>query len=168
MLAGLNTQAVTDANKAAALVLSDAERLRVPLLAAGQSQAGGVAQLQAAYLVKTYPNRSVATGFVTLNAAYVVASIRALGLDPDAVEGINFVKDLDPGFGPHGLLPNRIGEQIYIHPDGTGSGKAGPESIFAALGHPAQHLLVEFNQVSLTKALTATLDAVPDLCSRAL
>ena len=164
MLTGLKTAAITEANEAASIALSDAQLLRVPLLMAGQSQAGGVAQLQAAYLVKAYPERAVATGFVTLNAAYVVASIRRLGLAPEQVEGINFVKDLDPGFGPHGLLPNRIGLQVFIHPDGTGSGKAGDESVLAALGHPGQHLLAEFDQVSLTQALAATLAAAPDLC----
>jgi hypothetical protein len=99
-----------------------------------------------------------------MNAAPVTRSVRRLGLAPDAVPGINFAKDLDPGVGPHGLLPNGIGLQIFIHPDGTGSGEPGDQSIFAALRHPAQHLLAEFDHVSLTKALAATLGEAPDRC----
>lgn len=157
MLFGWQDRAVKDANQAAAAALTDAVRLGVPLLMVGQSQAGGVAQLQAAYLAATYPRRRAPTGFVTMNAAYVVSSVRKLGLSPDAVAGINFVKDLDPGFGPHGLLPNRIGLQVYIHAHGTGTAQAGRQSAFAAWAHAGQHLLATFNQVSLARALADTL-----------
>ncbi|HVJ51558.1 MAG TPA: hypothetical protein VM689_03805 [Aliidongia sp.] len=166
MFGGWRTDALADAEAAAAQSLVDAETLRVPLLTAGQSQAGGEAQLQAAYLAATFPHRSVATGFVTLNAASVVASVRRLGLDPDLVGGTNFVKDLDPLFGPHGVLPNRMGFQTYIRPDGTGSAEPGNETAYAALLHPGQHLLSEFNHLSLADALAAALDASPDRCSR--
>jgi len=166
MLAGWKTQAITDANHAAAIALTDAERLNVPLLTTGQSQAGGTAQLQAAYLANTKPGRLVSTGFVTLNAAYVVSSVRRLGIAPSAVGGINFTNDLDPGFGPHGLLPNKIGLQVYIHPDGTGTKAAGDQTFFAALRHPGQHLLSSFNAISLTNALASALKSSLERCAR--
>ncbi len=165
MAGGWKTDAITDAEAAAAAAFADAEGQEgVPLLTLGQSQAGGEAQLQAAYLAAKFPHRQIATGFVSFNAIPIDASLRRLGVASDAVSGINFVKDLDPSFGPHGLLPNDLGLQVYIHPDGTGSGRPGQESTFAALAHPGQHLLAEFEAVSLTKALAATLDAGPDRC----
>ena len=161
MLFGWHDRAVTDANQAAVTALNDATERHVPLLTVGQSQAGGVAQLQAAYLAATSPHRPVRTGFVTMNAAYVVSSVRKLGLSADAVDGVNFVKDLDPGFGPHGLLPNRIGLQVYVHPDGTGSAQPGRQSSFAAWRHADQHLLSTFNGISLARALSDTLRDAP-------
>jgi len=164
MVSGLQTLAIRDAEAAADVALAEAERQQVPLIVAGQSQAGGEAQLQAAYLAATHPERTVETGFVTLNAASVIASIRGLHLAPEAVAGVNFVKDLDPGFGPHGLLPNRAGLQVFIHPDGTAGAEAGDQSFFAAARHPAQHLLGSFNDIPLGEALAATLAALPDRC----
>jgi hypothetical protein len=165
MLFGWRSQAVRDANNAAAAASGDAAKFSVPLLTVGQSQAGGVAQLQIAYLAAVNPKSPVLTGFVTMNAAYVVSSVRRLGLDPETVNGINFVKDLDPGFGPHGLLPNRMGLQVYIHPDGTGSAQPGKVSAFAALGHAGQHMLSTFNQISLTHALANALQETKEHCS---
>lgn len=161
---GWHARALTDSNNAAATALEDAENLGVPLLMIGQSQAGGTAQLQAAYLVATYPKRTVLSGFVTMNAAYAISSVRRLGLSPDAVGGINFVKDLDPGFGPHGLLPNRIGLQVYIHPDGTGGDRPGPQSMLTAWGHAGEHLLSTFNSVSLADALANVLGDARGAC----
>lgn len=157
MFFGWQSQAVKDANSAAVMASADAAKLAVPLLTVGQSQAGGVAQLQIAYLTAKAARRPPVTGFVTMNAAHVVSSLRRLGLSPDAVNGINFVKDLDPGFGPHGLLPNQVGLQVYIHPDGTGSDQPGRQSAFAAWRHAGEHLLSTFNQVSLAQALANTL-----------
>jgi hypothetical protein len=165
MLGGWRNAALDDAVAAAETALGDAEAAGVPLLTAGQSQAGGEAQLQAAALAASHPYRRVPTGFVTLNAAHIDASIRRLGLDPAEIQGINFVKDLDPGFGPHGLLPNDVGLQVHIHPDGTGSAEPGGQSVVEALLHPAQHLLGEFDTVSLGAALAATLRAMPDGCA---
>lgn len=159
MLFGWQTNAVRDANAAATTALGDAEKLAVPLLTAGQSQAGGVAQLQAAYMAATYPTRRVATGFITLNAAYVVSSVRRLGVALDRIEGINFSNDLDPGFGPHGLLPNKVGLQVYVHPNGSGSRVAGSETIYAAWLRPDQHLLSSFNKVSLSRILANLLSS---------
>jgi hypothetical protein len=161
---GWHSRAITDANAAAAAAFADARKQGVPLLTVGQSQAGGVAQLQAAYLAAAYPKRTVTTGFITMNAAYVVSSVTRLGLSPDEVDGINFVKDLDPGFGPHGLLPNRIGLQVYIHPDGTGSGQPGRQSALAAWSHAGQHLLSTFNGVSLSVALANVLRGTGARC----
>ena len=163
MFTGVKMASLADANAAAGTVFIDAEALHDPLLTAGQSQAGGEAQLQAAYIEATHPHRSILTGFVSLNAAPPEAAIRRLGLAPKTINGVNFVKDLDPGFGPYGVLPNEIGLQIYIHPNGTGSLTPGKASFFSALRHPRQHLLEEFNNVSLARALTAA----PDHCSPA-
>jgi hypothetical protein len=134
------------------------------VLTVGQSQAGGVAQLQVAYLTAKVARRPPVTGFVTMNAAHVVSSVRRLGLSPDAVNGINFVKDLDPGFGPHGVLPNRVGLQVYLHPDGTGSNRPGHQSAFAAWGHAKEHLLSTFNRVSLARALANVLHQNSQTC----
>ncbi|HKU54013.1 MAG TPA: hypothetical protein VJP60_01510 [Rhizomicrobium sp.] len=164
MLFGWQSKSVKDANSAAATASGDAVALGVPLLTVGQSQAGGVAQLQIAYLTAKVPHRPLLTGFVTLNAAPVDSSVRRLGLSPDTIDGINFVKDLDPGFGPHGLLPNRIGLQVYIHPDGTGSDQPGHQSAFAAWGHAGEHLLSTFNRVSLGRALASALHETKELC----
>ena len=157
MLFGWQSRSIKDANSAALTASGDATQLDAPLLTVGQSQAGGVAQLQVAYLTAKASHRPSVTGFVTMNAAHVDSSIRHLGLVLEAVNGINFVKDLDPGFGPHGLLPNRIGLQVYIHPDDTGSDRPGRQSAFEALEHPGEHLLSTFNRVSLARALANTL-----------
>ena len=164
MFTGITTRALTDAEDAAGMALGDAERLHVPLLTGGQSQAGGEAQLQAAWMQARRPERSVATGFISLNAAPPVAAIRRLGLMPEKVEGINFMKDLDPAFGPHGLLSNHIGLAVYIHPDGTAGAAPGRQSTFAALRHPSQHLLASFNDVSLAQALASVLSASLGRC----
>ena len=164
MFFGWQSQAIKDANSAATTASADAAKLAVPLLTVGQSQAGGVAQLQVAYLTATDHRRPPITGFITMNAAYVVSSIRRLGLGPDTINGINFVKDLDPGFGPHGVLPNRVGLQVYIHPDGTGSNQPGHQSALTAWGHAGEHLLSTFNQISLARALASTLHETKERC----
>jgi hypothetical protein len=61
MMTGLRTQAVIDAENAADRVFAEAAQLGVPLLTAGQSQAGGTAEIQSAYLVATHPGRSILT-----------------------------------------------------------------------------------------------------------
>jgi hypothetical protein len=164
MLFGGGTDAIEDLKRAADTAFADAAAMRLPLLTVGQSQAGGEAQLQAAYLAETHPGSDSRVGFVTFNAARVTLSVRHLGLAPDAVEGINFVKDLDPGFGPHGILPNEIGLQVYIHPDGTGGASAGDQSFFAAAAHPGEHLLNRFDPVSLAAALRDSLASLPSRC----
>ena len=165
MFFGWQSQPVKDANSAAATAAADAAKLGVPFLTVGQSQAGGVAQLQVASLMARAARRPPVTGFMTMNAARVDMSVRRLGLDPNAVSGINFVKDLDPGFGPHGLLPNRIGLQVYIHPDGSGSGRAGRQSALTAWRHAGEHLLSTFNSVSLSEALANVLRENKQSCS---
>jgi len=139
----------------AALTLADqawaeARRLGVPLIATGQSQAGGTAQLQAAHLVAADSN--ACAGFVTFNAACSRASIRHVGLDPARVPGINFAKDLDPIVGPHSGVANEIGLQIYIHADGTAGLKPRGTYVQAVL-HPREHFLDSFNGLSLGKIL---------------
>jgi len=167
MLFGWQSESVNNASSAAVTASDDAAKLGVPLLTVGQSQAGGVAQLQVAYLTAKTPHRPLIAGFVTMNAAHVDLSVRRLGLSPDAVNGINFVKDLDPGFGPHGLLPNRIGMQVYIHPDGTGSDRPGHQTAFAAWEHAGEHLLSTFNGVSLGQALANSLHDRKKPCAAA-
>jgi len=157
MLAGFETPALADAEAAAETAWGDAAVLGVPLIAGGQSQAGGTAQLQAALLLKQDPARAV--GFVTFNAAHALASVHRLGLAGEDVAGFNFSKDLDPGCGPKTLLANRIGFQIYIHRDGSGSTRPGDTTIFDAMAHPRQHLLDSFNDVSLAAALDSALAA---------
>ncbi len=65
---------------------------------------------------------------------------------------MNFAKDLDPMVGPHTLLANRIGVQIYIHPDGT-AGLKPQSSYLCAVFHPREHFLDSFSGLSLGKAL---------------
>jgi hypothetical protein len=156
MLAGLRTNAVADAAAAAESAYGDAASLGVPLITGGQSQAGGTAQLQAAQLQKQRPG-GVPIGFVTLNAAHVLVSVRRLGLDGAAVDGINFSKDLDPGVGPKGRFANRVGFQVYIHRDGAGSRRPGETTLLDAVLNPREHFLDSFTAVSLTDALASAL-----------
>ena len=163
MLGGWRTDAIVDAEGAAAAALADAESLHIPLFTAGQSQAGGEAQLQAAYLITRHPR--VITGFITLNAARVTASVDRLGLTSEQVGGINFVKDLDPGFGPHGLLPNHIGLQVYVHRDGSGGTAPGEQSFLSTWRNAKEHTLSAFDAVSLRIALEQSL-ASPAQCAQ--
>ncbi|HVM81481.1 MAG TPA: hypothetical protein VMU06_20840 [Stellaceae bacterium] len=156
MMLGFSTAALEDAEAAARMAYEDARRLGVPLLIGGQSQAGGTAQLQIATLQKAGASDASA-GFVTLNAADALRSIRRLGLAGEEVEGINFAKDLDPGVGPKAPFRNRVGFQVYIHRDGSGGREPGDTSFLDALLHPRQHFLDSFNQVDLTAALAAAL-----------
>jgi hypothetical protein len=129
---------------------AEADRLGVPLIATGQSQAGGTAQLQVAHLAAADVNTSA--GFVTFNAACSRASIRHVGFDPARVPGVNFAKDLDPLVGPHSNVSNEIGLQVYIHADGT-AGLKPRGSYFAAALHPREHFLDSFNGLPLGKLL---------------
>jgi hypothetical protein len=156
MLTGIATAAVDDANAAADTAYADARQAGVPLITGGQSQAGGTAQLQVAYLQHRYGHDAPA-GFVTMNAAHVLLSVKRLGLAGAEVHGVNFSKDLDPGVGPKALLANRVGFQVYIHPDGTGSRTPGDSTLADAVLHPREHLLDSFTDVSLTAALAAAL-----------
>jgi hypothetical protein len=158
MLVGLATEAVADAEAAAETAYGDAAQASVPLITGGQSQAGGTAQLQAAYL-QTRHAGGVPVGSVTMNAAHVLASIARLGLKGGDVDGINFAKDLDPGVGPKAPFANRVGFQVYIHPDGTGGRTPGDATLIEAMLHPRQHFLDSFTDVSLTAALAAALSA---------
>jgi hypothetical protein len=155
MVTGFETPALGDARSAAETASADAGALGVPLVTGGQSQAGGMAQLQAAYLQRQYPGG--AAGFITLNAAHALASVRRLGFAGEDVAGINFSKDLDPGFGPKAFFANRVGFQVYIHRDGRGGTRPGETTIWDAVLQPRQHFLESFNDVSLTAALEAAL-----------
>jgi hypothetical protein len=158
---GFETDGVTDAVAAAETSYEEAAKRGVPLILAGQSQAGATAQLQAATLQKSHADGSVPTGFLTMNAAEALLSVRDLGLDADTVEGVNFSKDYDPGVGPHALFANAVGRQIYIHPDGTGGTTPGNYTIFDAMLHPKEHFLESFNAVPLAAALEPVLAAMP-------
>ena len=155
------TAGVEDAVAAAEASYDAAAKLGVPLILAGQSQAGGTAQLQAAALQKTHAGQPVPSGFLSLNAAEALASVRGLGLDPAAIEGVNFSKDYDPGVGPHGPLANAVGRQLYIHPDGTAGTEPGDYTFLDALMHPKEHMLASFEDVSLTEALRPLLATLP-------
>jgi hypothetical protein len=156
MLTGVRTPAVEDAGTAADTAHADARQAGVPLVIGGQSQAGGTAQLQVAYLQHRY-GHDAPVGFITLNAAHVLLSVKRLGLAGSEVHGVNFSKDLDPGFGPKALFANRVGFQVYIHPDGTGSRTAGDSTLVEAMLHPREHFLDSFSDVSLTAVLQAAL-----------
>ena len=139
----------------AALALADkaqmeARRLDVPLIATGQSQAGGTAQLQVAHVLAA--DSQALAGFVTFNATCRAVSICHVGLDPARLPGVNFSKDLDPLVGPHSGVANEIGLQIYIHADGTAGLKPRGSYAKAAL-HPREHFLDSFNGLSLGKLL---------------
>jgi hypothetical protein len=153
LLIGIQTPAVKAAAKAAMSAHRLARELSVPLITAGQSLSGGLAQYQIAALVHAARAEKPVAGFVTFSAAYVAGSIERLGLKPRRIPGINFSKDRDPGVGPRSLLPNRTGLQIYIRPDGTGSLTPGPYSLFSALLHPWEHFLRSFERVKLGKIL---------------
>jgi hypothetical protein len=156
MLTGVRTPAIEDAGSAADTAYADARQAGVPLVIGGQSQAGGTAQLQVAYLQHRY-GHDAPVGFITLNAAHVLLSVKRLGLAGSEVHGVNFSKDLDPGFGPKALFANRVGFQVYIHPDGTGSRTAGDSTLVEAMLHPREHFLDSFSDVSLTAVLQAAL-----------
>ncbi len=153
MLAGIATRAIIDAEAAALSARAEAERHRVPLITAGQSQAGGIAQVQVAYLLGRDARGEVPVGFITFNAAHALRTVRRLGLAGDDVPGVNFSKDRDPGVGPKALFANRIGLQVYIHPDGSAGLSPGDGTLLDALLHPREHLLRSFNDVSLSAAL---------------
>jgi hypothetical protein len=155
LLLGFQTAALGAALTHADLAWEEATRLKAPLIALGQSQAGGTAQLQIAHL-----RASGATagrfGFITFNANCSPAAIRRLKQEPAQVPGVNFAKDLDPGLGPHSLLANNVGLQVYIHADGSG-GLTPQSSYWRAFFHPRQHFLDSFNDVSLATALRTAL-----------
>ena len=90
---------------------AEAARLKVPLIATGQSQAGGTAQVQVAHLLKAEPNK-ISVGFVTFNATCSTASIRYFGLDPARLPGVNFAKDLDP-LGAEVRIPNAPRDSVF-------------------------------------------------------
>jgi hypothetical protein len=156
MLAGITTGAVADAFTAAEAAYADAAQSGVPLLIGGQSQAGGTAQLQTVYLQSRH-GHDATVGFVTMNSAHVLLSVKRLGLAGDQVHGVNFSKDLDPGAGPKAPFANRVGFQVYIHSDGTGSRTPGDATIADALLHPREHFLDSFTGISLTAALQTAL-----------
>jgi len=140
--------------RAAEVAAAEAYRLAsvkgVPLIVCGQSMSGAIAQYQVAKLSRT---SGPPVGFLTFNAANANVSVRRLGIDPPSLSGINFVKDRDPGFGPHSLLTNHTGLQIYIHGDGTGSLEPGGMPVVSAIFHPTHHLLASFQDVDLAAAM---------------
>lgn len=151
LLLGFRPQSLAAALALAEDAWAEACRLNVPLIAAGQSQAGGMAQLQIAFLAR----RTAAAGrigFVTFNATCSAVSVRRLGVDFAKLPGINFVKDRDPLVGPHALLANQIGLQLYVHADGS-AGLQPRSSYLAAMFHPREHALDSFDRVSLARAL---------------
>jgi len=152
MLIGFGTSSLDTAFALANQGDQLARRLGVPFITAGQSQAGGTAQLQIASIKDSSGSR----GFVTFNATCSSRSVLRLGADPSRVPGVNFAKDLDPLVGPHSLLANDIGQQIYLHADGSWS--LTPKSSFLrAAFHPGEHLLSSFNQVHLSPILSSVL-----------
>jgi hypothetical protein len=154
LLIGFRTAALDAALAFADFAAEQAVKLAVPLIATGQSQAGGTAQLQIAHLMATTPQwrGEGAAGFVTFNGTCTRASVRRLGVDPARLPGVNFAKDLDPMVGPHTLLANRIGLQIYIHADGT-AGLKPQSSYLRAVFHPHEHFLDSFSGLPLGKML---------------
>ena len=164
MLIGVRTDAVRDAERAADAAWQEADRRGVPLIIAGQSLAGGFAQLQVAHLQKTRP-AGAPVGFLTMNAAYALPLIRQSGFTGRDVAGVNFSKDFDPGVGPHAPFANRVGVQIYVHPDMSASLTPADVSLLSAMLHPTEHFLSSFNAVSLTQALASAIGPVaPPLC----
>jgi hypothetical protein len=153
MFTGIDSPALTDARAAAADALVHAEAL----ITVGQSQAGGMAQLQIMALQAENPTVARRAGFITFNAAYPIRWPGRLGIDETIVEGVNFSKDLDPGFGPAGLIQNRIGIRLYVHRDGTIGSMPGDESIVNTWIHARQHFLDTFNEISLSPALESVL-----------
>jgi hypothetical protein len=165
MLFGVDVPALRDARIAARAAYAAARNRGVPLIIAGQSQAGGEAQYQVAFLQAAFGDEAARTaGFLTFNAAYALPAVEGLGIDGRRVAGINFSKDLDPGVGPHSLLSNRVGRQIYVHPDGSAGAVPGRSSLIAALVHPRQHFLDSFNSVSLARAVGVALAGLAPDC----
>ncbi len=152
LLVGVRTSSVVAATKAARAAFERARELGVPLITAGQSLAGGIAQYQIATLVHSEAEQPIA-GFLTFNAAHVAASIERLDFEPTQVPGLNFSKELDPGVGPCSLLPNRVGIQVYISQGGKAAFEPGPSTLLAAVLHPREHLLRSFDRVDLCAAL---------------
>jgi hypothetical protein len=156
LLFGVRTGAIEAAMKAVYSAHERAQASGIPLITCGQSMAGGLAQFQIAALRSSGAASEGHAGFLTFNAAHAAISIERLGRKPGSIPGVNFSKDRDPGVGPHSLLPNRTGLQIYIHADGTGSFTP-RGSLFSALLHPRQHSLRSFDRVCLGK-IAARLD----------
>jgi hypothetical protein len=153
LLFGLQTGAIEAAINAARIAHERAQEAGIPLVTCGQSMAGGLAQFQIAALRSSCGGeRQGPAGFLTFNAAHASISIERLGLKPGTIPGINFSKDRDPGVGPHSLLPNRAGLQIYIHADGTGSFTP-KGAMISALLHPWEHFLRSFDRVCLGRVI---------------
>jgi hypothetical protein len=152
LLFGFRTAAIAAAMKAVSQAHERAQSSGIPLITCGQSMAGGLAQFQIAALRASRAGNEGLAGFLTFNAAHAAISIERLGLKPGAIPGINFCKDRDPGVGPHSLLPNRAGLQIYVHADGTG-GFAPRGGLFSALLHPWEHFLRSFDRVCLGRII---------------
>jgi hypothetical protein len=152
LLFGIGTEAIGAAIKAVSAAYERARGSGIPLITCGQSMAGGLAQFQIAALQSSFANEQGLAGFLTFNAAHAAISIERLSLEPEMIPGINFSKDRDPGVGPHSLLPNRAGLQIYIHADGTGSFTPRGTRLSAFL-HPWEHFLRSFDRVCLSEVL---------------
>jgi hypothetical protein len=152
LLLGVRTGAIAAATKAALAAYERAQASRVPLIICGQSMAGGLAQFQIAALRSSHTGSDQLAGFLTFNAAHASISIERFGLKPGAIPGINFSKDRDPGVGPHSLLPNRAGLQLYIHAGGT-AGFTPRGTWLSALLHPWEHFLRSFDSVYLGKII---------------
>jgi hypothetical protein len=150
LLFGVQTGAIAAAIKAVLAAHERAQASGIPLITCGQSLPGGLAQFQIAALLASITGNKGPAGFLTFNAAHAAISIERLGLKPGSIPGINFSKDRDPGVGPHSLLPNRVGLQIYIHAGGTG-GFTPRGTRLAALLHPWEHFLRSFDRVCLGK-----------------
>src|SRR5262249_28026360 len=97
LLLGVHTGAIIAAMKAAMAGHERARRSGIPLIACGQSMAGGLAQFQIAALRSSCAGNDGLSGFLTFNAAHAAISIARFGLKPGAIPGINFSKDRDPG-----------------------------------------------------------------------
>lgn len=162
MMTGLDVPALAGARRAAIRAHVLAGRIGVPLVIAGQSQAGAMAHLQVALLQSHRPDGGPAA-FVTFNAAHALAWVRRLGLAPGDVEGLNISKDRDPGFGPHAPLASRIGLQLYVHADGS-AGPTPEGSLTTALLHPAEHTLERFLEVPLAQPVARMLAHDPAGC----
>lgn len=152
LLFGVRTGAIAAAMKAALAANERAQASGIPLITCGQSMAGGLAQFQIAALRSARAGDERLSGFLTFNAAHAAISIERFGLKPGSLPGINFSKDRDPGVGPHSLLPNRAGLQIYVNADRTG-GLTPRGGLFSALLHPWEHFLRSFDRVCLGKII---------------
>jgi hypothetical protein len=97
MWTGWLTRPIVDANRAAQTAAEAASQMAVLLITVGQSQAGGIAQLQAAYVAASSPEQHVSTGFGTFKAGFLGPSIRRLGLEPAVMDGVSFFKNVDRG-----------------------------------------------------------------------